>query len=122
MSNQAIFSNVPIMNDLTLNDVKGGNKVCNFRIGDDFDKGTGKYQLIQRCEVWNSLADAFVKNCQKGRRIVIWGKLKHDNYENDKGKHFGTVLIADHIDFLGTTKDTKSEDEAGAAAEIGTGD
>lgn len=50
--------------------------------------------------VWRTLAENCYKYLKKGNKCAVVGSLQIRNYEDDKGKHYITEVVADEIEFL----------------------
>ena len=65
------------------------------------------------CIAWNKTAEFLSKYFNKGKEILITGRIKTRNYENNEGKKiYVTEVIADEVEFIGpnTNKDNMVQD------------
>ncbi len=51
-------------------------------------------------EAWNRLAQNAAKYIGKGSKVLIRGRIKMDQWDNDEGRQFKTTIVADEIEFL----------------------
>ena len=59
--------------------------------------------------VWNKLAENCNQYLTKGQQVFIEGRLQTRTWEDDKGKHYKTEVIASRVLFLGQRKKTGEE-------------
>jgi single-strand DNA-binding protein len=60
-----------------------------------------------RIVVWQKLAELCQQYLKKGSQIFVEGELNYVSWEDDKGKHYATDIIASTIKFL----DSKNSEE-----------
>lgn len=61
---------------------------------------------------WNKTAEFVSKYFKKGQQVAIVGRLQTRTYEDDKGKHFITEVVAEEVYFADSKKEEKvTEDE-----------
>lgn len=53
---------------------------------------------------WNKTADFICKYFGKGQRILVTGRLENRSWEDDKGKHVVTEVIAEDVEFAESKK------------------
>ncbi len=53
---------------------------------------------------WNKTADFICKYFSKGQQILITGRLENRSWEDDKGKHVVTEVIAEDVEFAESKK------------------
>jgi len=51
--------------------------------------------------VWNKLAETCNQYLAKGRQIYVEGRLQTQKWEDDKGTHYKTEVVASKVLFLG---------------------
>lgn len=54
---------------------------------------------------WNKTAEFICKYIQKGQKIAITGRVENRQWEDDKGKHTVTEIIAEDIEFAESKKE-----------------
>ena len=63
---------------------------------------------------WSKTGEFVSKYFKKGKQVAIVGRLQTRNYEDDKGKHFITEVVAEEVYFADSKKEegeqTKIED------------
>ena len=60
---------------------------------------------------WGKTAEFVSKYFSKGQPIGLVGRIQTKNWEDDKGKHFATEIIAEEVYFAGEKKDTAEQPE-----------
>lgn len=80
----------------------GGKAVCTMRLA--VDRGTSA-QGAQEADfvnivVWEKLAETCSNNLQKGRLILVEGRLQIRQYEKDGQKREATEVVANTVRFL----------------------
>ena len=67
---------------------------------------------------WEKTAELIGKYLNKGSKILVEGRLKNNNYEDNKGvKHYGVDVIVESIEFM----DSKSSAKKKAANDYNDG-
>lgn len=99
----------------------GGTAVCNLRLATDesyLNKDKVKVERAEwhRVTVWGKQAEACAKYLTKGRQVLVMGKLQTRSYEKEGQKHYVTEIIADQVNFLGTSKEKNQEQQQSASA------
>ncbi len=124
-SSMASFNRVIMMGNLTRDperkQLSTGNSVCRLGLASNrqFKNKTGA--LTQEVcfvdvEVWGAQADNCQQYLQKGKPVLIEGRLKLDSWEDNTGvKRSKHLIVADRVTFLGTS--TAQSDEAGSGEE-----
>ena len=57
---------------------------------------------------WSGLAENLSKYCEKGRKILVDGKLEIKKNKQDETTYINTTIIAENIDFLEAPKTGKN--------------
>jgi single-strand DNA-binding protein len=60
---------------------------------------------------WNKLAETINSYCEKGRKIVIVGRIQTRSWEDDNGKHYVTEVVAEEMYFCEAKKPEQLEDD-----------
>ena len=69
--------------------------------------------------VWGKIGENCAKFLSKGRPVLIEGRLQNRSYETQDGqKRTVTEIIADNVQFLGSSRDNRDE-SAGSAEDVG---
>ena len=85
----------------------GGKKVANITIATNDHYTNDKGEKVEQTEwhrvtAWGKLADIIEKYVDKGKEIVVEGKLTHRSYDDKDGtKRYITEVIANDILLLG---------------------
>jgi single-strand DNA-binding protein len=94
-----------------------GKAVCSFSVAVDSGYGDNKKADFIPVVVWEKLAEICGNNLNKGRRVLVEGRLQISNYEKDGQKHYKTDVVAQNVEFL----DSKKEPVIGGSAMDGLG-
>lgn len=100
-----------IANDIEVNDLENGKKVCNFSLAVDrpFKNANGENETdFFDCTAWNNVAVNTAEYTQKGNTIAVKGHLQMNTYEKDGQKHKKVTVIADSVKFLQSKDHNKS--------------
>lgn len=60
------------------------------------------------CTAFGKTADFINKYFNKGKKILVAGRIEVDNYEDEKGKHTVTKVIIEEVEFV----EKKEQDES----------
>ena len=92
-----------------------GKEVSNITIAvpRSYKNAEGEYETdFIDCELWGNIANTTSEYCKVGDMIGVKGRLETNIFENDKGdKIKKTVLVADRITFLSSTKEKEVQAE-----------
>ena len=104
-----------LASDVTLNTLKSGKKVADFRLAvnerfkDKEGNDTGRTVFIT-IESWSGLAETCDKYLTVGRAVLVEGCLKMDEWKNDKGENRSRLLVtAENVTFLDKPKEKEGE-------------
>lgn len=86
-----------------------GKAVTNITVAVDDGFGENKKTNFVPVVAWDKLAEVIANNLQKGRRVMVEGKLQIQDYEKDGLKRRSTDVVAQNIEFL----DSKKEEQQG---------
>jgi len=103
-----------------------GTSVANFSIAvnrtykgndGDFKKETSYFNII----VWGKTGENCAKFLSKGRPVLVEGRLQNRSYETQDGqKRTITEIVADNVQFLGSSSGRDSmEESAGSNEDVG---
>ena len=110
--------------------LQSGTAVCDMSIAINrkFKTSSGELQeeiCFVDITVWGKQAEYCGQYLQKGRSVLVEGRLKLDRWEKDGQKHSRLSVVADRVQFLGSgnpnnsnssfADQPKSDDNAGAA-------
>lgn len=92
-----------------------GDAVANFTVATSENYTDKQGQKQEKTEwhkivVWKKTAEVMGQYLKKGQQVFIEGKLQTRSWDDDKGKHYMTEIVASSVQFLG-----KKNDSAGAA-------
>ena len=65
---------------------------------------------------WNKTAEFCERYLQKGRKVLVEGRIQNDNYEKDGVKHYNTTIMVDSIEFADSKR---SNDNGGGGYNSG---
>ena len=57
---------------------------------------------------WSGLAESLSKYCEKGRKILVDGRLEIKKNKNGETTYVNTTIIAENIDFLEAAKSSQT--------------
>lgn len=77
-----------------------GKAVTNITVAVDDGFGENKKTIFVPVVAWDKLAEVVANNLQKGRRVLVEGRLQISNYEKDGQKHIKTDVVAQNVEFL----------------------
>lgn len=100
-----------ITNDLELRTTASGKHFVAFNIA--VNEGSGENQTTHFFNVnaWEANADFLIKYMEKGRKLLIEGSLKTNQYEKEGKKYTNTYILATHFDFMDSKKEEKEEEK-----------
>ena len=101
-----------LVRDPELSYTQGGKAVCKFTLAVDRPyNGESKEADFINIVVWNKAGENAAKYLAKGRQTAVEGRLQIRSYDgNDGKKRYVTEVIADRVEFIGSTS-AKHEDE-----------
>lgn len=100
-----------IASEVTLNTLQSGTKVADFRlaVNERYKDKEGNEQervVFVSIETWSGLAETCSNYLTKGRTVLVEGRLKMDEWENDEGEPRNRLLItAENVNFLDNPKE-----------------
>lgn len=95
-----------------------GNAVAGFTLAVDSGYGDNKQTDFINIVAWNKLAEVCGNNLDKGRKVLVEGRLQIRSYDaNDGTKRRVAEIIAQNIEFL-ESKHTNNSDSVNHAAEL----
>ena len=105
-----------ITHDLELRHTPGGKAVCSFTVAVDRDrrKKDGTYDTDWiRCVSWDSKAEFIVRHFEKGKPIILEGRIQTRDYaDKDGNKRTATEIVVRDVWFsLGDGKKSESRQE-----------
>ena len=122
----ASFNRIIMMGNLTRDpeykQLTSGQAVCRLGLASNRsfkNRQTGEYTqevCFVDIDVWGAQADSCQQYLQKGRSILVEGRLKFDTWEQDGVKRSKHAIVADRVTFLSSANDDAS---AGASAGVG---
>ena len=105
-----------ITHDMELRHTPAGKSVCSFTVAVDRDrkKEDGTYDTDWiRCVAWDSKAEFISRNFEKGKPIILDGRIQTRDYnDKDGNKRSSTEIIVRDVWFsLGDRKKSESRQE-----------
>lgn len=112
MINKAILMG-RLTRDPELRHTGSGTPVCSFNIA--INNGTGESQTTDfiNCVAWNKTAEFVNKYFEKGRMIIVIGRISTRSWEGQDGKkNYATEVVANEVSFGESKRDTSPTAEA----------
>lgn len=91
-----------------------GKAVTNFSIAVNEGWGDNKKTTFVPIVVWDKLAEICANNLEKGRRVLVEGRLQISEYEKDGQKRRSTDVVAQNVEFLDSKQQANNENPADA--------
>lgn len=79
----------------------GQSQVCDFRLAVNEGRGDRERTLYIDVECWGKTAENVVRFLDKGRRIIVEGRLQIDEWESDGQRRSKPKVVANNVTFLG---------------------
>lgn len=96
--------------DPELKSSSNGKSYCRFTLAVDRYKGEEKTADFINCVTWNKSAENLKVYMRKGSRISVVGNIRTSTYEDKSGnKNYISEVQCEHIEYLETKKNSKSE-------------
>ena len=110
--------------DPELSYTQGGKAVCKFTLAVDRPyNGEIKEADFINIVVWNKAGENAAKYLAKGRQTAVEGRLQIRSYDgNDGKKRYVTEVIADRVEFIGSTSAKQEGETFGEEVEFDEGD
>lgn len=90
--------------------MEGGKKMARFRIATNEVKANHTNTEWHTIVVWEKLADMAEQSLQKGRGVVVEGKIKYSEYTDGKGvKRWSTEIVAHNVFLLDKKQEKPAE-------------
>lgn len=95
-----------------------GKPVLNFSVA--INNGYGENQTADfiNCIAWNATAEFVSKYFKKGSMIIVIGRISTRNWEDEKGKHYLTEVVANEVHF-GESKSQSTQQGGNTAPQSG---
>jgi single-strand DNA-binding protein len=84
----------------------GGDAIARFSVASTpriYDKATGQWRdgtaMFLRCTAWRDLANHVAESLTKGTRVVVTGRLRQHNWQNEQGEN--RSMLALEVDDIG---------------------
>lgn len=98
--------------DIELRRTGSGTAVASFTlaVNRDFRTQDGQEADFIQCVAWKKTAELLEQYVHKGDRIAVSGSIRTRNYTgNDGRKAYITEVLANHVEFLETKRETPSD-------------
>lgn len=98
--------------DIELRRTGSGTAVASFTlaVNRDFRTQDGQEADFINCVAWKKTAELLEQYVHKGDRIALEGSIRTRNYTgNDGRKIYVTEVIANHVEFIETKRETPSD-------------
>lgn len=130
------FNQVTLMGNLTrdpeLRSTPGGQSVCSFSLALNRsykDNSTGEWKEATDfvdVTAWAGLGERVAQYCQKGKQVLVSGRLQSSSWEQDGQKRSKVEVVANDVTFLGSgggqSDDNTSSNNSSASAKKPTDD
>jgi len=104
-----------------LRTLSNDNAVANMSLAVDREFSKEKQTDFFRIVVFGKQAENCNQYLAKGSQVAIKGRVQNNNYEKDGVKHYGTDIIADRVEFLGSKSDKLKEEKPSGLFDEGEG-
>lgn len=96
----------------------GTNNVCEFSVAFDIGFGDKKKTAFIECSAWNKSGDFVQANFDKGKEILIQGRIDYQSWEDKDTKKMRSkiTIAADRVGFVGSNKDKQEGGSSGAVS------
>lgn len=105
-----MLNNVSLMGRLTkdpeLRYTPNNKAVATFTLAVDRDYGDGADFI--NCVAWEKTATFIDQYFIKGKMMALMGRIQTRTWESDHGKRYATEVIADHVWFADSKRDSES--------------
>lgn len=110
--------------DPELSYTQGGKAVCKFTLAVDRPyNGESKEADFINIVVWNKAGENAAKYLVKGRQTAVEGRLQIRSYDgNDGKKRYVTEVVADRVEFIGSTSAKQEGETFGEEVNFDEGD
>ncbi|OHD70152.1 MAG: hypothetical protein A2W19_05020 [Spirochaetes bacterium RBG_16_49_21] len=92
-----------VTHEPTMKKTKTGKSVCSFSLAFHHNSGSESEEGVSYIDVdtWDRLAEICSDNIRKGKRVMVFGMLRQDRWEDDDGKkHSRHKIIGKEIRFI----------------------
>ena len=96
--------------DVEMRYTQSGKEIARMSIA--VNQGYGDKQTTDffNLTAWEKTANLCGKYLSKGSKVLVEGRLKNNNYEDNKGvKHYGVDVIVESIEFMGNKSSSKKK-------------
>jgi len=120
------FNKVVIMGNLTrdpeLRTTTGGQNVCSFslavnRTWKDANGETQEAVSFIDCTAWGKVGEIINQYTQKGRALLVSGRLQSSSWEKDGQKRSKLEVVVEDFNFIGDGRGGSAADSPAVAAE-----
>lgn len=100
--------------DAELKYATSGTAIANFNLAVNSKAGSRDETLFMPCVVFGKLSEVVIKYTQKGKKVLVSGRLVEERWETDDGaKRSRVKLYVNQLRLLGSpnNSDTKTDEE-----------
>jgi single-strand DNA-binding protein len=87
--------------------------VCNLDVASTYRNGEDEHTEWHRIVVWGKSAENCGKYLNKGRGVLVEGRLQTSTYEKDGETRYKTEIVAQNVQFLGDGKGGGGKEKGG---------
>jgi len=88
-----------------------GSAVTTFSLANNQGYGDNQKTIWFRIKCWNKLAESVNQYVEKGKALLVDGRLSVDEWEGQDGKHTTVEITANDVIFLSSPKQETQEDK-----------
>lgn len=86
--------------DIDFKVLDSGKELAKTSIAVDDGYGDSKKTYFFDVEIWGKLATVVTDHSGKGRKVLVEGRLKVDQWESEGQKRYATKVVAESVEFL----------------------
>lgn len=95
--------------DIDFKVLDSGKELAKTSIAVEDGYGDRKQTYFFDVEIWGKLAAVVADHSGKGRKVLIEGRLKVEQWEKDGQKRYATKVVAENIEFLDFKEESSNQ-------------
>ncbi len=96
--------------DAELKYTTSGSPVLDFSLASNQKRGDKEETMFLDCTMFGDRAEKLVKHLQKGKSLIVSGKLRQESWEKDGDKRSKISLLVDSVTFLSSPNPSPKKD------------